>query len=281
MALVDIVTGEIKTLGIHTSGLKGTQKRIKDGKGPTDSGDYNQGLIALILEYNKEKEEVIAPDEYLVVEKTTPEIRIEMMTEGLTPAYETARDRLVEQVEPVSNEILGNLEGDVVLSLVLGTPAPEEKEDEFEEERKLKREYSKWSDKYEEKDANFYLENSHKLVRKILEKEREDLEEGRKNDNILGYMEQRVGYHETEVIRKFADIEKFAEAQKNKDEKGIDASVDTDKSRKYLGTVITEFTPEAKRDAYESIGMIYSDHLIKQERDARNEKTKEHLDSAA
>jgi hypothetical protein len=273
MALDDILNGEIKVLGNNTLGLRQTEKRIRAGDGPSDTGDFSEGLIYSILNYTLPEDEEITPDQINVVKSAPKEARVNSLTDHLPRAYATARTRLAGKVAPEYQEILEEFSGKYLLPILLGTPGVDTAGD-FQEERATKKKFDDWNSEFENENADYYLENSHSVVKDILS-------ENRNNDTILEYMEQRVGYQQNKFIEHFVDTEKFAKGQKNNDQELIGESVNVTKTRDYLNSTIPMLEDEDKNKSYEEIGINYSSYLVEQETIRENNSTRDRLPAAA
>jgi len=269
MGLEKVLQGEILELGNNVAGLSSTAQGIQAGQG-LPNGVFDDQLRNAILQYTPGKK--LTPVELDMIKKTDPTELTNILAGYLPQAYEEASKQLIGKVAPNSKEIIGNLQGNDLISILLQTPSPNT-EGNFKDEVQANNNYHSWSREFEAGNANHYLEESHPIVKDILK--------NKSKEEILSFMGQRVAYEQTVYLSHFTNIEQFLQGQQKKDPELIDKSVKNDETRKYLEFAVGQLDNEKAKPVYEQMGVAYSGHLINLETQKRNNQVRSNYQAAA
>jgi len=276
MALDDVLRGEMLQLGGATGNLKGTRERILRGEGPSDRGDFNREIQEIIIQYTRDGSP-LRPDEIAVIRSLSEEERGKVFSKYLPIAYKNASKQLIAKVSQNDNSqsMIKEMLGQPLLEVALSVPLYGlENKEEYGETVQNKQDYEVWQSKFDKGDIKFYVQNSHPVIQEILKTKKES--------QIREFMEMRVNYHKSKFISEFiTDPEEFEKAQKRRDPKAIDATIDSGKLKEYLGKVVGDIGDLNKRQAYEEIGIMYAGHLANHIREQRDEGYSEECRRAA
>lgn len=278
MTLDDIVDGvkkkdKIGMDGAEAGALKSTIERIKAGKGRSDDGNYNKGIMQLAIRNTGELPPELADMsflELLPVEELNP-----IVDKYLPKAYENTSKRLIENVGPEYKEILKEIDGNSMLGITSNMPIPGIVKKEYEKIKEAQEQNQKYSKIIEKEDVDEYLNTvENPAVREILEKAKE-----KDKNAVLKYAQIRAQMEQVRFLSYFTDNPKaLLEALKEKDLKSINKNLKADKLRDYVTEGI-EGMP--KRDgAYETIGLAYASYLHQIETEKRNKEAKDSLESS-
>jgi len=266
MALDDILKDELLQLGGATGNLKGTRERILRGEGPSDRGGFSREAQEFIIQYAGDGSP-LRPDELALMRSISDEERENALSKYLKVAYEKASEKLIAKVSQDNHyqTMIGEMSGQPLLEVALSIPLSGlENKEEYGETVQNKQEYEVWQSKLDEGNIEFYIQNSNPVIQEILKT--------KKKNQVKEFMETRVNYHRSKFVSEFiTDPEEFEKAQKRRDPKAIDATIDSEKLKAYLGRVVEDIEDANKTKAYEEIGIMYSAHLANHIQEQQNE----------
>jgi hypothetical protein len=277
--IVDEIHGTKKKERIGRDGaeaaiLKQTLERIKEGEGRSESGNYDKGVMQLVLKNSGDLPPEFA--DFSILDLLSAEELNPIIDKYLPGAYKTAKKNLVKDVETEYTAILGEIDGNSMLKIVSDMPVPMKVEKEYEPAREAQEMSKKYSKIAEKEDVGAYLKTiKNKLIKEILEKA-----EKRDKKEVLKYAQIRAQIEQTKFLGYFAnDTRSLFEALKEKDLVAINKQLKTDKLREYItGGIKGDKKPE---DTYESIGIAYTGYQQRKEMEKRSKEAKESLEKKA
>jgi len=269
MALDDILRANIATLGRDTAELSATHRNIQAGEG----AEVNKNIVGLVFQYTLPEGMEITQDQLDILNEADPDKLKKEILSNLPLAYNQASRRLSEAVAPHYQEIVSNLEGNELVNILLATPAPKASE-KYPEIISEGQDYTEWLKQLEAGNTDFYLKNSHPIIRKIFE--------GKDEEIIIKYMIQRMEYHQSNYLEPFIkDGRKFNKGREKKDASLINQGIDSDKIREYLVEAIDNTKGDSTRQTYEQLGILYTKQLIEKEKNKQNRADRDSYRQAA
>ena len=280
MALDDIVMGGIKkgthiaNLGGLTGSFKATAERIKEGKGPSDRGTFDQDLMRAIIGFNGDVDPEHA--DFEVLRHLPPEILNPIMNKYLGKAYENAKKGLIGMVKPEYREIIKDLDdGNMRIGLAYQIGAPKNVKKDYAEIKNAHEASKKWKEMADKEDLDAYVAQIQNSVLKEIFEQYIKTEDKK---NILKYVKKRAGIEQSRFFINFTDKpEELIQALNNEDTEKINKLLNANKLEDYL-TICVEGC-EDRESAYESLGINYAVYSAEKERKEANEKTREEYEA--
>jgi len=243
MTLDDIVNQEILRIGGQTGLLGSVKQRIEAGKGPSDNGHYDQGVIASVVQ-NMGGE--LTPEQIQTALEAPTEIAEPIVTRHLTQAYENARDSLLPLVEDNYQEIIRGYDHETLVQFAVSTPVPDNVTG-YEEVRDAKERFQKFANAHAEGDTQTYLDSiDNPVIREIYEQ---------LPDVVPRRLEERVKHEQGRLLTNFV---------------GEDGNLDYEEIKSYLETETEYQKPEDKERVYEMLGTKYANTLSQRAQDSAN-----------
>lgn len=281
MSLENIVKEEIKVHGNSAGVLKNLIERIESKEGVTESGIFNlskdRELITLILSYSIPEGQELSEDQIEALKELNSDELTKVLVKYLPRAYEGASKKVKEKITGNEEEIINELKGTELLEVLVETPYSKKEEDaKFKNIIEDENKYYEWNSKYNSGELEYYIENSHPIIKEIFER----INDKRKNEKIKEYMKKRVDYHKLRYILNFVkDKDEYIKGNKEKDKSKIDNSLNNNLLKEYLEFHINN-SEDKKEEIYGGLGIVYSSHLIEKEREKNKEEVKKEYNNA-
>ncbi|MEM3113098.1 MAG: hypothetical protein QXI33_01590 [Candidatus Pacearchaeota archaeon] len=282
MALEDTIKKEIFSHASATRELGSVIERVKAGKGPSNSGNYESDIIPYIGIYARDEiQEEIADSLVNNPDTLSQEFRNDIAGMYIAKAHKNARSKLVEKVSSNTNysSILDELEGKHLYHLILNAPEYKGSDKKFSEAGNLYREMKKWREALEKEDIDAYiLSAKNDKMKKLLEKYKGNKE------FILGLMAKRTAIKQQGYLSHFIDEKKLdmkgLEKAKSQEEIAeiYGKAIIPDKVKHYLKEATLSAENGERENIYELTGISYLIDQAEKERAKRNKKAKKELE---